>query len=689
MSTRERLTLAAALAVALGSAAIGPLYDGRGWVLRAVGAIVVVAATGLACRRSSVPLSLQPLLALAALVEYVCLVFARLTLSFGLIPTGKTVSTLRALVQDSAEDISQLAPPVPTSPGLVLIAVLGVGAVALVVDLIAVVAGRAAIAGLPLLVLFAVPSAVRTGGVGWLPFALGAAGWLSLLLVEGGERVSRWGTPLKSDRPTYEDATLGRVGRRIGAAALGVAVFVPALIPGLDARLVGGGGGDGDGSGGSRTTTTYNPITRLRSDLRLPEPRLVLTYRTDDPAPDYLRLTTLDLFSDAGWAASKLTGSTRSNSVKTDLPTPVGLSSVDTRPVRETITIKDLDARWLPTPFPPRKVEVKGPWLYDRRSETIFGIRTGTRDLTKSYTVEASRVLPDRGVLDGLSVAGLPTELQSYADPPVVTPYVQQLTERIVAAQTTPYGKVAAIQRYFGTDGFSYSESSRVPGIDTPSALEDFLKGKTGFCEQYASAMGAMIRVAGVPARVGVGFTAGTKTKDGRWIVTTDDAHAWPEAWFAGAGWVRFEPTPRTDGRATVPSYAAAAAVGAAVDEGPLGADPQVGAGDAGVNDGGLSDKLTNVDAEPPVSSGDGTAADQPGQSGPPVALLAVVALVLLAGLPWLLHALRSRHRWAGDGPLLAWSQVRDDAVDVGHRWRTADSPRAAADQLAEVRGVT
>mgnify|MGYP003298027267 CR=1 FL=1 len=49
----------------------------------------------------------------------------------------------------------------------------------------------------------------------------------------------------------------------------------------------------------SRTTTTYNPITKLRDDLRLPRPRLVLTYRTDDPAPDYLRMTTLDQFSDA------------------------------------------------------------------------------------------------------------------------------------------------------------------------------------------------------------------------------------------------------------------------------------------------------------------------------------------------------------------------------------------------------
>src|SRR2546429_299074 len=84
--------------------------------------------------------------------------------------------------------------------------------------------------GLPLLVLFAVPSAVLPGGLGWIPFVFVAAGWLSLLLVEGGDRVSRWGSPLRTDRPDrsarYDDTSLGRVGRRIGAAALGVAVVV-------------------------------------------------------------------------------------------------------------------------------------------------------------------------------------------------------------------------------------------------------------------------------------------------------------------------------------------------------------------------------------------------------------------------------------------------------------------------------
>ena len=52
-----------------------------------------------------------------------------------------------------------------------------------------------------------------------------------------------------------------------------------------------------------------------------------------------------------------------------------------------------------------------------------------------------------------------------------------------------------------------------------------------------------MLRTLGIPARVGVGFTAGT-WRAGVWTVTDQQAHAWVEAWFAGYGWLAFDPTP-------------------------------------------------------------------------------------------------------------------------------------------------
>jgi hypothetical protein len=689
MSTRERLTLAAAFAVAMAALAIAPLYDDLRWLPSALGAVAVVALAGLLTRRASLPGLVQPLVGLAVLGEYVAVVFARDTLAFALVPTGRTETALRLLIDQGLTDVQRLAPPVPSHPGLTLFAVVGVGVVAVVVDLVAVVLGRAAVAGLPLLVLFAVPSAVLGGGLGWLPFVCCAAGWLTLLLVEGGERVGRWGTPLTAARqersPAYQDASLGRVGRRIGAAAVGLAVVVPALIPGLDTRLIGGGGGDGEGGGGTNVTHTYDPITRLRDDLRLPTPRELLTYTSTDDRPDYLRLTTLDRFSDAGWSASQLRGSTRQDGVKGGLPSPVGLTSAPTVAIEDRIRIGALDAQWLPVPFPPTAVDVEGAWLYDARSETVFALRAGTRRLTRSYTVTATRVLPDRSLLEAGSVLPLPEDLRRYAEKPEVTSYVAELTEAVVAGQTTPYGRVAAIQAFFRDPAraFEYDTSSRVPGINSRSALEDFLKGRRGFCEQYASAMAAMIRLAGVPARVAIGFTPGTRRPDGSYVVTTSDAHAWPEAWFAGSGWVRFEPTPRSDGQTILPGYAAAPSTPQDGAGGPDVTPSQAPGSSAG--GGRQLDKLDRLDgAEPAPAPGADTQA--PGRGLPSLWLLTLPTLVLAAALPRVLHVVRRRRRWAGAGPAAAWEQVRDDAVDVGHTWRPADSPRAAAAHLAESR---
>jgi hypothetical protein len=687
MSSRERLTLAAALSVVLGAAALVPVYADMHWTPQALGAVGAVALAGFLARRANLPPVVQPVLTTAALAAYSCLAFARETLSYGLVPTGRTWSALHALVQTGLTDINRLAPPVPSTAGLTLIAMLGLGGVAIVVDVIAVVLSRAAVAGLPLLVLFAVPSAVLPGGLGWFPFFVGAIGWLVLLRVEGGDRVGRWGAPMRATRTERRDETsLGRVGRRIGAAALGVAIVVPAIVPGLDARLIGGGGGNGSGPGSStRTTTTYNPITKLRDDLRLPKERQILVYTTTAASPDYLRMTTLDRFSDAGWQSSNLTGNSKNNSVKNQLPRPSGLTTAAVEPVTTKIHITNLNAKWLPAPAVPNRVEVDGSWLYDPTSETVFSIRTDTKKLKKIYRVTSLHVAPDRTVLAKATAAQVPDAVLPYQLDPgsEVTPKVRLITEQITASQPSPYAKVAALQAFFTDprENFRYSVSSRVNGINSKSALEDFLTFREGFCEQYASAMAAMIRVAGVPARVAIGFTPGTLQKNGTYRVTTKDAHAWPEAWFQGSGWVRFEPTPRSD-QISVPSYARANADGGTgAGVGGLAAQPSASPS-AGPRSSGLSP--LNGRPEDDLTGALGATAKPSRSRFASLWLPGLVALVVLVFVPRVLHFVRRRRRWRSAGPLVAWQQVCDESVDLGHRWRPVDSPRAGAAHLAQ-----
>ena len=118
---------------------------------------------------------------------------------------------------------------------------------------------------------------------------------------------------------------------------------------------------------------------------------------------------------------------------------------------------------------------------------------------------------------------------------------------RVVAGARTPYAAVLALESWLRqTGGFSYDES---PPRGQGAPLVAFVtETKAGYCQHFAGAMAAMLRMLGIPARVAVGFTSGTPD-DGAWVVTDHDAHAWVEVWFAGIGWVPFDPTP---GRGTL-----------------------------------------------------------------------------------------------------------------------------------------
>jgi transglutaminase-like putative cysteine protease len=117
---------------------------------------------------------------------------------------------------------------------------------------------------------------------------------------------------------------------------------------------------------------------------------------------------------------------------------------------------------------------------------------------------------------------------------------------RIVRSPDNPYAAVLALESWFRhRGGFVYDEQP--PRAEGPPLVSFVTKTKAGYCQHYAGAMAVMLRMLGIPARVAVGFTSG-KLDEGRWVVTDHEAHAWVEVWFAGQGWVPFDPTP---GRAT------------------------------------------------------------------------------------------------------------------------------------------
>jgi hypothetical protein len=126
-----------------------------------------------------------------------------------------------------------------------------------------------------------------------------------------------------------------------------------------------------------------------------------------------------------------------------------------------------------------------------------------------------------------------------------LTPYgpVAALARQLAAGATSQWEVVARVHRYLlDDDRFRYTTNLPPAG---PFPLRDFLlRDRAGDCQHFASAAALLLRLAGVPARVVVGFATGVPEPGGRFTVRDTDAHAWIEVYFQGIGWVAFNPTP-------------------------------------------------------------------------------------------------------------------------------------------------
>jgi len=123
------------------------------------------------------------------------------------------------------------------------------------------------------------------------------------------------------------------------------------------------------------------------------------------------------------------------------------------------------------------------------------------------------------------------------------SPRIQALASDITANLDNPYEQAAAITNYLRSE-IEYTTVVSFPeGTEDP--LEYFLfESKQGFCNYYASAEVLMLRSIGVPARLAVGFAQGEPNLQNSFFTVRErDAHAWPEVYFPGYGWIEFEPT--------------------------------------------------------------------------------------------------------------------------------------------------
>ncbi|MGH3096195.1 MAG: transglutaminase TgpA family protein [Streptosporangiales bacterium] len=701
MTARTRLTVFAAVASYLATFAFWPLFQVSRWPYVALVVVAVMAVTGWLCRRLRVPGLLTPLVSAAVLLIMLTGLYTRTDALLLVLPTPASIASLGELFEESVADIARYAAPAPETPALMLLTMGGIGVVTGLVDLIAVRWRHPAVAGLPMLAIYAVSAAILADGPNWFVFLLGAVGFLGLLLADSRERLSRWGRPVWVHRPrehrsraesqeaqrTTDTTSVGSLGRRIGVVAVGIAVVVPIFVPLSDRGI----GGNGAGAGwwtnfGAPTLESPNPVVSMRRTLLRQSDSVFLRYHTNSKQPGYLRMVALPNFDGESWTANKLRGLDENRltpDITLSLPTGTDISTTHT--VRTRVDVRD-DAtlNFLPAPFAPQRVKSEGQWYYQPSTLSIFSTQ-GVQD--PHYTVVSEVQRPRPTQLDAAYEPG--TLAEPYLQLPDDLPAkVHKTAKRVTNGKETAYRKAVALQDWFAdSGGFSYSTK---PAGNGNNALLAFLHDRTGYCEQFASAMAVMARTLGIPAQVAVGFTQGTR-EGNEWVVRGRDAHAWPQLWFEGVGWIRFEPTPSGEaGQASAfePGYSRPGAlarqqgggeelgslggVGGNVPTGPSQIDPR---------------RRHRPPTAAPVAGGDGsTSGVQPNVW---YGLIAAGALLLvLVLIPTLTRGLVRRRRWgrARGAPAAAahaaWAEFADDAADRGLPPHANESPRATGARI-------
>ncbi|HEY6697871.1 MAG TPA: DUF3488 and transglutaminase-like domain-containing protein, partial [Acidimicrobiales bacterium] len=644
-----------------GSSYWGPL------ALQAVAAHLVVATL----RRRHV--ALLPAAAITAMAAVLFITWTRFGDTVGyLLPTGATLSAAGDDLEAAWRVFQDVKAPAPVVNGFIVATAVAIWFLAFVADWAAFRARAAFEALLPATTLFLFAAALGAPGSRVASAAVFAAAALLFVLLHRTfvqEESSTWAA---SHRERGRWSLLGT-----GAALTMVAVVAGAVtgprLPGAEADAVIDWRHIGEDE---PTRVVPSPMVDLRT--RIVEQPNVEVFTVRSEVPSYWRLTALDEFDGQIWKSSYGT-----DGAEGQLPRAVD-SAAETESVRQTVTVEALGGVWLPAAFEPRSLDAgKADIGWDEDSSTLIVDRDVPTSDGLTYDVTSAIPRWTEAQLREVSDADLPEEFrQQYTVlPESVSPGVRALAQTVVgrAGAHTPYDRAMALQSYLRSPPFVYDETVG-PGVGA-DALDVFLsQTKRGYCEQFAGSFAALARAEGLPTRVAVGFTWGAQDPEEPTLyrVRGVHAHAWPEVYFHGYGWVPFEPTP---GRAPVhgDQWLGLPAGGQQDATGGSPGAPAPGFGDtnAGAQDGLSAGDEQRLNAG--LAGGGGTGeSGQTGDSGLPegvrnvgiVILLAIAAYLVLVPLAIVVRRFARRHRARSpaDKVRLAWREATERAEAAGVR---------------------
>jgi len=574
MNQRRHLAVVAACATLMGAAPMVLVFHEWTWAIDSSIAIVGVFLAAMGARALRAPLVLQAVGGLVGLLVVLTLLHGHGTAFLGLIPTVGTFSRFNALLSDAGTDIHNLGMPVFDTPGLLFLVTLGIGLCAVFNDIVVIGMRRPALAGLPMLAIYAVPVAIDGSSVSFLPFVVSAAGYLWLLVTDNLDRVRLFGRRFTGDGrgvDVWEPSPLAAVGRRIAGIGVVLAVIIPFAVPGFTSGLVGvfSSGGDGDsgngGGNGGAGSGSVDLLLDLAKSLNQGQVQVLADVTNSDPNPGYLRLATSTVITKSGVVSVAPRGLSVAQGGMPDPhvdPETGGPLHATLTKQHAVITLHNQHQNLLPVFLYPQGGTLDGiseDWHYDASQNEVFSPTATSRDgqtysfdyLRPSYTADDLRTAPQLASNDPLQVTmtQLPQRVQQ----------VNEIINDPRYAAGNEYDRVLKLYSYFSSaNGFQYDLTIK-PGT-TGTDIGNFLVNKHGYCVQYAAALTWLVRAAGYPARVAIGFNQGTNVagEGGQhlgervdrnvWEFTNRDLHAWTEVYFVGYGWVPFDATPAAGG---------------------------------------------------------------------------------------------------------------------------------------------
>ncbi len=198
-------------------------------------------------------------------------------------------------------------------------------------------------------------------------------------------------------------------------------------------------------------------------------------------------------------------------------------------PVDYTITLQPHGSRWLPALDMPVTLPPDAGITSSLQLVPTQPVNQVLRYAMRSYPQYNTGPLPP-----GQDWTSLPARFD-----PRARALAQEWRQRYTAAADI----VTAALALFRQEPFYYTLNP--PLLQSGNAIDEFLfTTRRGFCEHYAGSFVFLLRAAGVPARVVLGYQGGERNDLGGYLIVRQaDAHAWAEVWLQERGWVRVDPT--------------------------------------------------------------------------------------------------------------------------------------------------